>query len=162
MAVCACLGTTIGLSCAEAQIAASVNGVMAAQDVTGTFTVQRFISDGDRLMAVGLLGDVAAAPSSPARPKQTLRITVTELARSCETLRIDLGPVDLDLQGAPLHLNEFAILVSDPQRGPLTRSLCSIAGAPNEAASLAGRLNELVELVGCLMRGAGECSERAS
>jgi len=47
MAVCACLGAAIGLSSAEAQIAASVNGVIAAQDVTGTFTLQRFVSDGD-------------------------------------------------------------------------------------------------------------------
>lgn len=162
MTVCACLGAAIGLSSAEAQIAASVNGVIAAQDVTGTFTLQRFVSDGDRLVAVGMLGDVAAGSSSAALRKEPLRLTVTELSRTCETLRIDLGPIDVNLQGAPLHLNEFAILVSDPQRGPLARSLCSIAEAPNEAASLAGRLNELVDLVACLMRGAGECAEQPS
>ena len=76
------------------------------------------------------------------------------MARSCETLRVDLAETDVDVQGQAIHLNDFAVLVSDAARGPLEQSLCSVADAPDDASTLVPLLNRVVDLVGCLMRGA--------
>ena len=156
-AMSALLATALVPVVVEAQIAASVNGVIAASgDATGTFVLERFVTDDGRLVAVGVLRDVSAAGSTLLRETTTVRITVNAVSqRTCEMLRVDLGPDDLELHGAEVHLNEFAIVVSDSADGPLRRSLCAVAEAPpSETAKLAALLNDVVNLVGCLMRGA--------
>jgi hypothetical protein len=144
------------------EIAAGFNGVAAGSEFAGTFTLQRFVSDAGRLHAVGVLTDVPGISATSRNGADPVRIPVTAVSRSCEMLRVDLGPVDLTLDGPTVHLNEFAVHVSDTANGPLAQSLCSVANAPDDAAVLIPRLNELLDLVGCLMGGSGGCARQST
>lgn len=139
---------------ARAEIAVGVNGIVAGAEFSGTFRLQRFVSDGSRLLAQGMLIDVPGGRTS----SQAIRIPVSAMARSCEALRVDLAETDVDVHGEAIHVNDFAVLVSDAARGPLGQSLCSVADAPDDASTLVPLLNQVVDLVGCLMRGAGGCA----
>lgn len=156
-----CVVITLSAAPVGAEIAVGVNGVAAGGDFAGTFRLQRFVGDTGRLLALGVLTDVSGVDPSRNRP-ETVRIPVTSVSRSCEMLRVDLGPVDLALKGVAIHLNEFAVHVADAERGPLAQSLCSVANAPDDVVTLVPLLNELVDLIGCLMRGAGGCGRRST
>jgi hypothetical protein len=144
------------------EIAAGVNGVAAGSEFSGTFTLQRFVSDSGRLLALGVLTDIPGVSATSRSTLRPVRIPVTAVSRSCEMLRVDLGPIDLNLEGATLHVNEFAVQVSDTTNGLLAQSLCSVANAPDDAASLIAQLNELLDLVGCLMGGSGGCARQST
>jgi hypothetical protein len=145
-----------------AEIAAGVNGIAAGAEFSGTFTLQRFVSDEGRLLALGMLTDIPGNDVMSTPIPEMIRVPVTTVSRSCQTLRIDLAPIDLDVQGRTVHINDFAVQVSDAGSGPLGQSLCSVANAPDDARTLVPLLNELLEFVGCLMRGAGGCGRQST
>jgi hypothetical protein len=155
-----CVLTTLEPAKAGAEIAAGVNGVAAAAEFSGTFTLQRFVSDAGRFVALGMLTDVPGVNATSRDTLEMIRIPVTAVSRSCEMLRVDLGPIDLNLQGPTVHVNEFSVHVSDPSSGPLGQSLCLVANAPDDVTTLVPLLNHLVNLVGCLMRGDEGCSRQ--
>jgi hypothetical protein len=157
-----CLVVTLTPTQAGGDIAASVDGVAAGAEFTGTFTLQRFVSDAGRLVAQGMLTDIAGVHTASRAAAEPVRIPATVVSRSCEMLRVDLGPIDLDLQGRPVHVNDFSVHVSDTAHGPLGHSLCSVASAPEDVDALLPLLNQLVELIGCLMRGAQGCSGQST
>jgi hypothetical protein len=138
------------------------NGIAANAEFSGTFTLQRFVRKTGRLLALGMLTDIPGVQATSRNPLETVRIPVTAMSRSCEPLRVDLGPIDLDVQGRTVHINDFTVQVSDAGSGPLGQSLCSVANAPDDMSTLAPLLNELLELIGCLMRGAGGCARQST
>ena len=157
-----CVLVTLTPAQADADIAASVDGMAAGAEFSGTFTLQRFVNDAGRLVAQGMLTDIGGVHVTSGTMPETVRIPASVVSRSCEMLRVDLGPIDLDLQGRPIHVNDFSVHVSDAARGPLGQSLCSVASAPDDVDALIPLLNELVELIGCLMRGARGCSGQST
>ena len=145
-----------------AEIAAGVNGVAAGAEFSGTFTLQRFVDEAGRLLAVGVLTNVPGLEATSAKAIETIRIPVSSISRSCQALRVDLASIDVDVQGRAVHVNEFAVQMSDAGNGPLRQSLCDVANAPDDTTTLVPMLNDLVHLVGCLMRGAQRCARQST
>ena len=144
-----------------AEIAAGVNGVAQAAEFSATFTLQRFSVEMGRLVAEGTLTDIPPVQGQATTP-ETLAVAVTGMSRSCEMVHLDFGPLDVKINGTVVHLNDFAIHVSDPGTGPMRQVLCEIGNAPDDVVVLRPLLNELLDLVGCLMRGSGACSRQAA
>jgi hypothetical protein len=144
-----------------AEIAAGVNGVAQAAEFNATFTLQRFNVEMGRLVAEGTLTDIPPVAGS-ATTLGLVGVTVAGMSRSCEMVHVDFGPLDVNVHGTVVHLNDFAIHVSDPGTGPLRQTLCAIGNAPDDVTVLRPLLNELLDLVGCLMRGSELCPRRAA
>ena len=144
----------------SAEIAAGVNGVAQAGEFSATFTLHRFSVETGRLVAEGTLTDIPPVHAG-ATTLRTLDVAVVGMSRSCEMMRLDFGPLDLNVHGTDVHVNDFAIHVSDPGAGPLRQMLCAISDAPDDIMVLRPLLNELLDLVGCLMRGSRNCSREA-
>ena len=146
---------------APAEIAAGVNGVAQAAEFSATFTLQRFSVEMGRLVAEGTLSDIPPV-AGRATTLGLVGVAVAGMSRSCEMVHVDFAPLDVNVQGTVMHLNDFAIHVSDPGTGPLRQTLCAISDAPDDVMVLRPLLNELLELVGCLMRGSATCSRPAA
>jgi hypothetical protein len=148
---------------ADAEIITGVNGVVEGGDFTATFVLQRFLGDGGRLVAVGTLTDIPQRGSMSSSVMEAVHIPVISVSGTCEMLRLELGAIDLNLLGRPMvHVNESAVHVSDATGGPLGQSLCSIANALNDVNTLVRLLSQFADLVGCLMRGATDCSNQTA
>lgn len=164
------------LSCALMLGAASTAGAQtAAQDLTktvavtgtakngkkfkGTYTIDRFISRGDRVLAVGKLeGRLKNRRVS----RNGVRIPVTGFGEQaagaqssqlvCRILTLTLGPLDLNLLGLRVQLNQVNLRITAiPGGGLLGDLLCGLTNLLNPQAllgnQLAAVLNALLALV---------------
>jgi hypothetical protein len=71
---------------------------------------------------------------------QAISVPVTPTAGSCSILHLDLGPLDLNLLGLQVHLNEVVLDIT-AQPGPgnlLGNLLCSVAHLLDSGGSLSG------------------------
>jgi hypothetical protein len=148
---------------AAAQVTIPINNVdvtNAAGDVVGTFNgafeVTRFRAQGGQLVAVGTLtGTVTnAAGDVLATVNRTITLPVDVAQATCEILDLRLGPLDLDLLGLVIHLDEVHLNITAEQ-GPgnlLGNLLCAIAGLLDNPAtplaSLARLLNRILAILG--------------
>jgi hypothetical protein len=112
----------------------SQNGALAAAgSLTGTLT--------------DALGNViGTVPNVPV----TIPISAAQASGSCQILDLTLGPLDLDLLGLVVHLDQVHLNIT-AQRGPgnlLGNLLCAIAGLLDQpgSGSLADLLNQLLGL----------------
>ena len=111
------------------QFVATPTGVLATGTITGTLT--------------DVLGNVTTVVRNVAIP-----INVTETA--CDILHLELGPLDLDLLGLVVHLNQI-VLDIDAQPGPgnlLGNLLCGVAGLLDNPSGLARLLNDILAILG--------------
>jgi hypothetical protein len=140
----------------------------SAQTLTGTLTIQRFTKSQKQVFAEGtLVGTVlSGTPGSAARtvmtqvsvpvnlPTDTTSTNaVTALAASCNILHLVLGPLDLNLLGLTVHLDQVVLdITAVTGAGNLLGNLlCAITGLLDGGATLAnlvGLLNTLVGLLG--------------
>jgi hypothetical protein len=119
----------------------------------GTFDVQNFVNQGGQVFAVGnltgklfngngqLLGII----------KKLIALHVLFGNHSCTILELTLGPLDLNLLGLMVHLDEVHLTITaNPAGGLLGDLLCSIANAINlgDVATLVALLNQLLHLLG--------------
>ena len=163
------------LSCALLLGAASTAGAQApTQDLTkkidvtgtakngkkfrGTYTINRFISRGDQVYAVGKL--TGRLKNRHVR-RTGVRIPVTGFADQgaaqssqlvCRILTLTLGPLDLNLLGLRVQLNQVNLRITAiPGGGLLGDLLCGISNLLNPAAllgnNLSAVLNSLLALV---------------
>jgi hypothetical protein len=103
--------------------------VVATGTITGTLT--------------DVLGNVTSVVRNVAIP-----INVVETA--CDILHLELGPLDLDLLGLVVHLNQI-VLDIDAQPGPgnlLGNLLCGVAGLLDNPSGLARLLNDILAILG--------------
>jgi hypothetical protein len=124
----------------------------------GTFDVTRFAVQNGQLVAIGelsgtltdlagnVLGTVADFPL-------TLPVGAAQGA-TCEILDLSLGPLDLNLLGLVVHLDEINLTI-DAQQSPgnlLGNLLCAVVGlldGPGGALNgVAGLLNRILRLFG--------------
>lgn len=145
----------------------SALGEQGEQVVNGVFTIQRFVHEGAQILAVG---KVTATTSNTEGNLQNFvtqaRLPVlptTAPGDVCSTLHLELGPLDVDLRGVRLHLDQIAIditaqtvdITAQPgSDNEVANQLCSIGGLldggglSNAGAQLAPQLNQLLGTIG--------------
>jgi hypothetical protein len=153
------VGRSAGVS---VPVTGTVDGV---QTVIGTFNIQRFAKSEGEIVAVGTL--VASLPT----PGGALRTVVTPLSMTlersasiaaannvsalavCEVLNLVLGPLDLNLLGLAVHLDQVVLdITAVSGAGNLVGNLlCAITGLLDGAGPLGqvvALLNGLLGLLG--------------
>jgi hypothetical protein len=134
-------------------------GLPANSTVAGTFNIQRFANRNGALVAIGnFVGTVTNTATGVAQTVVApLAIPVnTQLTTgTCEILHLVLGPLDLNLLGLQVHLNQVVLdITAVPGAGNLLGNLlCAIAGlldGPNPLGGLAALLNNLLAALGSL------------
>jgi hypothetical protein len=120
----------------------------------GEYTIERFASQGGELVAVGTLtGTATDSLGNITEVATAVTIPITNATGSCEILDLTLGPLDLDLLGLVIQLDQVHLNIT-AESGPgnlLGNLLCGIAGlldgnAP--ANQIARLLNQLLGLLG--------------
>ena len=134
----------------SAGLSVPVTGSGTDATFTGTFDIQRFQASGGQLWAVGTLAGrlTNTATGATAAISQPLRMPVTA-DQSCQILNLTLGPLDLNLLGLMVHLNQVHLTIT-AQSGPgnlLGNLLCGVAhlldnGGPLQG--LVGLLNNIL------------------
>jgi hypothetical protein len=139
------------------------------QAITGTFNIKRFAQSEGKIYAVGtVVGAIAGAtPESAARnfvTQVSLPLVrdentaaaapgdVTVLA-TCDILNLVLGPLDLNLLGLEIHLNQVVLdIVAVSGAGNLLGNLlCAVAGLLDGGGALTqivSLLNQLLAILG--------------
>jgi hypothetical protein len=117
----------------------------------GQFTVQQFTVLNGGLAAVGqLTGTLTNTVTGAVQTvSQQLTIPITQATGTCQILDLTLGPLDLNLLGLMVHLDQVHLNIT-AQSGPgnlLGNLLCGIAGLLDQgvpANQLANLLNQLL------------------
>ena len=140
-----------------------ISGVVKKTGKTfhGTFAIQRFAKKGDGLVAVGRLTTrlkhrrVSRVVSLPAdvtnQGASTSQITPTPNA--CQILKLDLGPIDLNLLGLRVRTNEINVLVEGVNGAGnlLGNLLCGITGILDPSALANTPLGQLAQILNALL-----------
>ena len=121
---------------------------------TGTYEIERFTTQGGALAVVTTLTGTAvdSLGNTVGTVSQTVTVPLTATG-TCEILSLTLGPLDLDLLGLVVELDQVQLDITAEQ-GPgnlLGNLLCGIAGLlDGDAASnvIARLLNQLLGLLG--------------
>jgi hypothetical protein len=167
VALLACLAAMFVAGPAQAQTPAAtplkqtvaVTGKAAnGKAFKGTFTIDRFKSVGNKTYAVGTI-------KGTVKNRKVTRSNVSIPAKlagapggarsaqlSCKVLTLTLGPLDLNLLGLRVQLNQVNLLITAiPGGGLLGDLLCSVTNLLNPAgllgAQLAAVLNAILALV---------------
>ena len=135
----------------------NVTGTIANAGGTfaGTFNITRFAVQNGNLVAIGSLTGTLLDPLGQVIgnvTNQLISLLVTPGTASCEILDLQLGPLDLNLLGLMVHLDQVNLNIT-AQQGPgnlLGNLLCAVAhlldsGGP--LTSLAGLLNNILRLL---------------
>ena len=124
----------------------------------GTFDVTRFAVVDGELTAIGTLtgaitntatGVVSQVPSTQIQ----LPVDVAQSHGTCEILNLVLGPLDLDLLGLQVHLDQVTLII-EAESGPgnlLGNLLCAIAGLLDANTGLSAILNQIANLLNQLL-----------
>jgi len=116
---------------------------------TGTFNIQQFGLVNNQLMAMGTLtGTVENGVGNPiGTVLTTAAMPVTSKQSTCQILTLDLGPLDLNLLGLMVHLNEVVLnITADPTGGLLGSLLCSLANT-TLLTNIVSLLNQILALL---------------
>jgi hypothetical protein len=165
VALCAVLllgfGGGIAAAAPNSPLTVPVTGAITGGGAfNGTFTLLRFANANNTLVAVGrVAGTVTnAAGAVVGSVVQTVSIPVDPAAvtASCEILHLVLGPLDLNLLGLTVHLDQVVLDISAvPGAGNLLGNLlCSVANLLN-GGGLSGVLNQIVGLLNQILGAIG-------
>jgi hypothetical protein len=136
---------------ARSGITTPVTGTTATGGaLTGTLNITRFAVQNGQLVAIGTLtGTITdAAGNTVGTVTQAVALPVAATA-TCPILHLTLGPLDLNLLGLMVHLNQVVLNI-DAQSGPgnlLGNLLCAVAhllDGTGPATGLAALLNQIV------------------
>jgi hypothetical protein len=133
---------------AKSQKSAFIQGTSAAGDVlNGVFTVGSFVNQGGQLVAQGVLNGTLTSTTGVVTPviNQAVTFPVSSVSASCPILNLVLGPLDLNLLGLTVHLNQVVLnITAVPGAGNLLGNLlCAVANLLN-GTNLSAVLNTLV------------------
>jgi hypothetical protein len=120
----------------------------------GTFSVQRFAVQNGQLVAIGpLTGTLTNTVTGVVQTvSQQIALPVTA-SGTCDILHLTLGPLDLDLLGLRVHLNQVVLDIT-AQAAPgnlLGNLLCAVAHLLDQGGPLTGiasHLNQILRLLG--------------
>ena len=130
----------------------------ATSTVVGTFTPSRFATSGDEITVDGLLaGQLVDSQGQSQAVSQEQTFAVQQIAPgvSCDILDLDLGPLDLDLLGLTVNLNEVLLnIAAVPGAGNLLGNLlCAVTGLLDGVGTIVqivALLNQILALLGLL------------
>jgi len=143
----------------------------AVQAVTGTFTIQRFARAQRTIYAVGtVVASIPGASGSAARTVVTqvslplvmpgataaaanaAAIGDVNALAACDVLNLVLGPLDLNLLGLEVHLNQVVLdIVAQSGAGNLLGNLlCAVTNLLNGGAALGQIVNLLNSILAIL------------
>jgi len=129
-----------------------VTGTGAAGTFLGNFTIDRFVASGGALNAVGTLTGaftpVGGTAQQIGQQAVTLPVILPQSSGSCQILHLVLGPLDLDLLGLKVHLDQVVLDIT-AQSGP-GNLLCAIAALLDSNGALASLAQLLNQLLGAL------------
>jgi hypothetical protein len=115
------------------------------------FAISGFDVKNGELVAVGTLTGTLTNTTTGAVTEISQRITLDASATgSCDILHLELGPLDLNLLGLVVHLDQI-VLDIDAQSGPgnlLGNLLCAVAGLLDNGGvltSIASLLNQILQ-----------------
>jgi hypothetical protein len=132
-------------------LAIPVTGAGNGAVFAGTFQLQKFANDNGQLVATGILtGVVTAASGATTSVARTVAIPAAVVNPTCQILHLDLGPLNLDLLGLQVNLNEI-ILDITAQAGAgnlLGNLLCAVTNLLNNPSGLARLLNSILDALG--------------
>ena len=135
-------------------LTAPVTGTVAGTTAfAGTFTLDRFTASAGQLQAVGDLVGTLTTAAGPVAVDQAITLPVAQANGTCDILHLVLGPLDLNLLGRMVHLDQVVLDIT-AQQGPgnlLGNLLCAVAGLLDSNAranTLANVLNQLLGLLG--------------
>jgi hypothetical protein len=131
----------------------------------GHFTVTQFVTRHGKTYAVGTLtgklGSKNVKSTQVAMPTKLPAASTTgtsgHAAATCPVLHLTLGPLDLNLLGLTVHLNQVVLNI-DAQSGPgnlLGNLLCSVSNLLNSGTPLSGTLTGLLNIVQQLVNTPG-------
>lgn len=135
--------------------------VQNGKQLTGHFNVTQFVTRGGKTYALGTLtgkiGNRSVTKSNVAIPTSVQQTTGVSPAATCPILHLVLGPLNLNLLGLTVHLNQV-VLDINAQSGAgnlLGNLLCSVANllngtgltTPLSGAQLTGLLNIVQQLL---------------
>jgi len=117
---------------------------------TGTLTINGFTLVNGVLSATGTLSGnlIDAVTGAVTAVSQALTI-LTGVSATCTILTLTLGPLDLNLLGLMVHLNQVVLTITAvPGAGNLLGNLlCAIANLLNSGGALSTLLGNLVTLL---------------
>src|SRR6266446_6490433 len=143
----------------------------AAGNFTGTFSVNRFEVRNNAVFAIGimrgvvagagsvLVGEVAAPVTVGAASAPAAASNAAVAQATCQVLHLDIGAVNLNLEGLMVATQPISIDLSGDSAAPLGNLVCTIQSTLNNVVGLVGLLNQLLGvltgLVGGLTGGLG-------
>lgn len=130
----------------------------------GTFTITRVVRDGTELAAVGTITGTATDSAGTTVGTVTNQAATVPLQATgtCDILHLTLGPLDLNLLGLVVHLDQIVLDITAEQ-GPgnlLGNLLCAVAGLLDPPTTpggggLTGLLNGIVALLNQILGALG-------
>jgi hypothetical protein len=130
----------------------ATNALGQTVQFAGQFTLDRFTTSGGQLAAVGTLtGTLTNTVTGVVQNvSQQIVLPITGTNATCQILDLTLGPLDLDLLGLVVHLDQVHLEIT-AESGPgnlLGNLLCGIAGLLDGNAPL----NQITNLLNQLLR----------
>lgn len=132
----------------------ATNAAGETVEFAGTFTLERFTGSGGELAAVGeLTGTLTNTVTGVVQNvTQDVTLPIANATGTCQILDLTLGPLDLDLLGLVVELDQVNLTIT-AESGPgnlLGNLLCGVAGLLDGNASsnvIANLLNRILSLL---------------
>ncbi len=119
----------------------------------GQYEITRFVARDGGIVALGTFTGTTTVASVTEPITRAVSLPVTPLQATCEILDLQLGPLDLDLLGLVIHLDQVVLTITAEQ-GPgnlLGNLLCAIAGlldpGPGPLAGIVALLNQILAIL---------------
>ena len=128
----------------------------------GTYTITRFATSGGALTAVGTITGTATDSTGAVVGTITNQAVTApvQATGTCEILHLELGPLDLDLLGLVVHLDQVVLDITAEQGSGnlLGNLLCAVAGLLDQTGSgggLSGVLQSIVQVLNQILGALG-------
>lgn len=129
----------------------AVTGTSSGNQVfNGTFNVTQFTHKGNQILATGTLtGKLKKADGTMGDVNQQAAMPVNVASGTCQILNLTLGPLDLNLLGLRVQLNQVNLKVTAEQGSGnlLGNLLCQVAKLLDGPGRAVGRLVNLLNQV---------------